>query len=58
MTATPSVEEAVKMLDAIDGRDGEGAHAEADWVLELSVHPDVLDAYNRVVARAQFWAFA
>lgn len=52
-----TTEEAVALLDAIDGRDGEGAHVEADRVLVRLVDPRVREAYDRVVDRADFWAY-
>lgn len=45
-------------LDAIDASDPERAHAEADAVLLTAVHPDIRAAYERVVARAAWWATA
>lgn len=47
--------EAIAKLDAIDGSDGEGAHATADEVLLALVSPEAREAYDRVVERADFW---
>ncbi|MEU9871142.1 hypothetical protein AB0C87_25260 [Actinomadura sp. NPDC048021] len=51
-------DEAVAALDALDGRDGEAAHAEADRVLHYFVPEEVRLAYERVIIRADFWAYA
>jgi hypothetical protein len=49
---------AVEALDAIDAGDPEAAHSEADAILLAYVPDDIRDAYDRLVARAHFWATA
>jgi len=49
----------VAALDAIDpSGDPEHAHAEADRVLLAALGPEVRAAYDRLVARAAWWAFS
>jgi hypothetical protein len=49
----------VAALDAIDpSGDPEHAHAEADRVLLAGLSPEVRAAYDRLVARAAWWAFS
>ena len=50
--------EAVRALDELDVSDPEQAHLEADRVLLRRVHPEVAAAYERVTARARWWAWA
>lgn len=45
-------------LDGISGDDPDGAHGEADRVLLAAVHPDVAEAYRRLVRRCEWWATA
>lgn len=53
-------EEIVRRLDEITEEigDPEVMHGEADDLLLLAVDPEVRDAYNRVVWRASWWAYA
>lgn len=56
-----TIEEIIEALDAIDHGeygDSEAGHSQADELLLLAVPPAVRDAYNRVVARASWWATA
>jgi hypothetical protein len=53
-----TTEEAIKLLDEIEVGDPEGAHGEADDILLKCVDPMVKAAYERVVARAPWWASA
>jgi len=49
----------VAALDAIDpAGDPEHAHGEADKILLVALGPDVEAAYDRLVARAPWWACA
>lgn len=52
------IPEIVARLDALSGEDPERAHSEADDLLLKSAHEDVLAAYERVVARSDWWAHA
>jgi hypothetical protein len=45
-------------LDAIDPGDPEAAHDEADKILLALVPPFVAAAYERLVARSEWWASA
>lgn len=45
-------------LDALDVSDPEKAHAQADDILLESVPAEVVQAYERVVDRAGYWAHA
>ena len=54
---TPT-DQAVKWLDGIPSDDPEAAHGKADDILLLAVAPEVREAYQRVVARCDWWANA
>ena len=45
-------------LDAIDPADPEAAHAVAEQVMLDALGPEVRAAYDRLVARAAWWAFS
>src|SRR6058998_1748485 len=49
---------AIKRLDETDVSDPERAHDEADDILKALVPPEVREAYDRLVARAPWWACA
>lgn len=49
-------ENAVRRLNAIDARDPEKAHAEAEEILLEQVPIIVRAAYMRLVRRARWWA--
>lgn len=51
-------EEAVAALDAMSVADPEAAHGEADEILLKLVPDEVREAYQRLVARAPWWATA
>lgn len=55
-----STEEIVRLLDNITYEigDPETMHSEADEILLMAVDPEVREAYDRVVARADWWAYA
>ena len=49
----------VAALDAIDpSGDPENAHMEAEYVLLDALGPEVKAAYDRLVVRARWWAWA
>lgn len=48
----------VRALDSIAGGDPEGDHAEADDILLEVVPEEIRKAYEQLVARAKWWAFA
>lgn len=50
--------EIVAALNALDGVDAEVAHDLADELLLKAVPPVVAGAYERLQARATFWAYA
>jgi hypothetical protein len=50
--------EAVRRLDALDAKDPEVAHSDADGILLALVGADVRAAYQRLVERAKWWAHA
>lgn len=52
------VRNAVKALDTIDVSDPERAHGEAEAILRDFAPRSVREAYDRVVARARWWASA
>lgn len=55
---TLAQQKAIKLLNALDGRDPERMHSEADDII-ISILPDeVSDAYNRLVERTGRWWFA
>lgn len=56
--AREEMKKAVADLDAIDGGDAEGAHAEADEVLLRMVPRQVRQAYERLRERSARWACA
>lgn len=58
MSKSMSKTEAVQQLNALDSGDGEEMHAEADKILLAYVPEQVRLAYERVQARAGFWACA
>lgn len=58
MGGTMTPEEAVAALDAIAAGDGEGCHYEADRIIRSLLPDEVNEAYNRVIDRASFWAWA
>lgn len=51
-------EEAIDLLDTLDAGDPEGAHSSADDILLSLVGPEVKAAYERVVQRCDWWAYA
>jgi hypothetical protein len=53
-----TVEEAVAALDALNASDAEVAHSAVDDILLELVPPEVKAAYDRLVARAPWWACA
>ena len=52
------VELVVKEFDALDVKDPEKAHSQADDLLLALVPADVREAYQRVVERARWWGAA
>ena len=48
----------VAMLDALDADDPEHAHSAAERVMLDALGPEVSAAYDRLVARASWWASA
>lgn len=52
------VQRVIDSLDRIDVSDPERAHAEAEHQLLLLAPPRVREAYERVAARAPWWASA
>lgn len=53
-----TVAEAVAALDAIDGKDPEVAHYDADMIVLALCSVKVRAAYERCVNRAKWWAYA
>jgi len=54
-----TIQMAVAALDAIDPSDDpEAAHAEAEAILLAALGPEGKAAYDRLVARASWWASA
>ena len=52
------VESIVRSLDSIDADDCEEAHNLADNLLLQAVPAEIAAAYQRVVERAEWWAWA
>ena len=53
-----SPEEAITALDALAGDDPEGAHYRADEIVRSLLPPEVDAAYERVIDRCDWWAYA
>jgi len=53
-----TVDEAVAQLDAITGADPEGAHYDADKILQAFAPPEVQAALVRLHERADGWWYA
>lgn len=55
---TINVAVAVGVLNNLVATDPESAHAEADSILLKCVDPAIRDAYQRLMARCDWWAHA
>jgi len=52
------IADVVARLDAIEASDAEAAHGDADEILLEAVPQKIREAYERVVTRAPWWAYA
>ena len=51
----PDIAQTVRSLDAISGDDPESAHVDADAAVLAHVHWSILEAYERVTERCDWW---